>query len=605
MHIIDEKFKEVTPSETVKKIQGILHSIGVDVTEKWNDSGLSNCYSLNLHANGGSPFSNGKGVTKEFAQASAYGEFIERLQGGLFFYKNQSFIRNKEVDIHSYAPDVKYMTEEELIENGEWMDYIIESLGNPAVTRKTIAQHCKIYACADDGKILTLPFYSLFENKHVYLPMGFVDQIYATNGCCVGNSRNEAWIHAMSEIMERHYNLKTMTNGQAMPKIPEETLQKYPIVSKVLSEIRQNGDYNVDVFDFSYDTGYPIVSTRIISKKTHKYVAKVAADPVFEIALHRNLTELFQGRNINNVHMSNTGRVLSAPEKGEGLVKNIFNQLETGDGLHTADYFANELCCTRKAAEFVDNSNKNNDELLQYVLNVFKKIGKPVYVRNFSFLGFPCYRFVVPGFSEALIYKLNEIIPQYAFGDDTAKIAKDITKATNDELNMYLFYSNMIKGFVSKYNHFGKISGVPLTGTANFFLANITRIYATYKLGRYSEVVKHINNFINSIANKEDKRYFSCVNKYMEFVCSGIAPEKIRVILPKFTYEEDANRLFGLLDKGLTPFDEYLLHCDLESCTECQYRDCCAYENIKKMTKKAGAVYDEFVKGQNPAEFII
>ncbi len=204
MRIIDEKFKETTPTETVQKIKGILDKLGIEVTEQWNDSGLSNCYSLNLYANGGSPFSNGKGVTKEFAQASAYGEFIERLQVGLFFYKHQSIISNREMDIHSFAPDAKYMTVEELVENGEWMDYIIDALGNPAVTRKTIAEHCKIYSCSSDGRVLTLPFFSIFENKHVYLPMGFIDQIYATNGCCVGNTRAEAWIHAFSEILERH-----------------------------------------------------------------------------------------------------------------------------------------------------------------------------------------------------------------------------------------------------------------------------------------------------------------------------------------------------------------------------------------------------------------
>ena len=32
MQIIDEKFKEVTPTETVNKIKGILKDIGIEVT---------------------------------------------------------------------------------------------------------------------------------------------------------------------------------------------------------------------------------------------------------------------------------------------------------------------------------------------------------------------------------------------------------------------------------------------------------------------------------------------------------------------------------------------------------------------------------------------
>ena len=51
------------------------------------------------------------------------------------------------------------------------MDYIIKEYNNPAITRESIAKQCKMYACADDDRILTLPFYSLFEKKYVYLPM--------------------------------------------------------------------------------------------------------------------------------------------------------------------------------------------------------------------------------------------------------------------------------------------------------------------------------------------------------------------------------------------------------------------------------------------------
>lgn len=604
MQLIDEKFKEVSPTDTVKKIKDILNSIDVQVEESWNDSGLSNCFSLNLFANGGSPFSNGKGVTKEFAQASAYAEFIERLQGGLFFYKNQSIIRDREMDIHSYAPDVKYMSVEELESEGEWMDYIIKALGNPSITRKAIAQQCKIYACSDDGRILTLPFYSLFENKYVYLPMGFVDQIYATNGCCAGNTREEAWVHAFSEILERHATLKYFISGEAAPKIPEETLQKFPVVSNILSEIRENDEYNVEVFDLSDGIGYPIVSTRIISRKTHKYQVNVSADPVFEIALHRTFTELFQGRNINNMHMTNNGRIINKLSNSI-KINNIVNQLETGNGLFTADYFANELCCKREPSIFKDNSNKNNRELLQYAIDVFRKIGKPVYVRNFSYLGFPCYRFVIPGFSEAFILKLNETVPQYAMADDTARIGRNITEANDQDLNMFLFYNNMIRDLHSRYNYFGRLVGLPLTGISNQTLSSITRAFAAFKLKRYNEAIAFLKPLTYSNLNQEDKSYFDCVIKYIELVNSNIDEQKIKSILPKFFYPEYTDKLFSYIDKGLTPFDDYLLRCDTYRCNLCKHNKSCAYNKCKHMIKKAGEIYSTFYHGQNETEFTL
>lgn len=602
MYLIDQKFKEVSPDKTVKKIQKILTSVDIEVQESWNDSGLSNCFSLNLYANGGNPFSNGKGITKDFAQASAYAEFIERLQGGLFFYKNQSIIRDKEIDIHTYAPDAKYMSVEELEQNGEWMDYLIKELGDPSITRNTIAKQCKIYACTDTDNILTLPFYSLFEDKYVYLPIGFIDQIYATNGCCAGNTREEAWVHAFSEILERHATLKYFLSGEAPPQIPEEVLQKYPIVSQILSEIRTNTEYNVEVFDLSDGIDYPIVSTRIISKKTHKYQVNVSADPIFEIALHRTFTELFQGRNINKMYMSNNGTIINTLNNSL-RINNIVNQLETGNGLFTADYFANELCCNKKLTKFTDNSDKNNRQLLQYAFDIFRHIGCPVYVRNFSFLGFPCYRFVVPGFSEAFSLKITEKIPQYALGDDVAQIGKQIKKASDDELNVFLMYNKMIKDIYSRYNNYGRMVGVPLTGNVNLTLANITRAYAAFRLNRFAEATTFLRSLLNFSLSEEDKMYIECIIKYIELLNSKIDDKKIRAILPKFFYTEHTDKLFNFIDNGLTPFDDYLLNCDTTNCHLCKHKESCAYERAKKMVKTAGAVYSDFVKGQDKSEF--
>ena len=92
MQYIDNKFKDACPMDTVANIQQLLNKLNIETEEKWHESGLDNCWSLTVSAKGGFPIANGKGVSKEFARASAYGEFIERLQGGLFFYK---FTNNK------------------------------------------------------------------------------------------------------------------------------------------------------------------------------------------------------------------------------------------------------------------------------------------------------------------------------------------------------------------------------------------------------------------------------------------------------------------------------------------------------------------------------
>ncbi len=600
---IDEKFKDATPESTVAKIKSILDGIGIEVTEKWNDSGVDNCFSLNLSAKGGFPFSNGKGITKEFARASAYGEFIERLQGGLFFYKYQSSVRNRDMKPQSFAPDAKYMTVAELEQDGEWMDYIVDTYNHPSITRKTIAKYCKIFACADDDKILTLPFYSIFEKKHVYLPIDFVDQIYATNGCCVGNTREEAWVHALSEIMERHANILMLTKGNSAPKFPKETLDKFPVVSKILEQIRNSGDFDIDVFDYSFGSHFPIVSTRIIDKKTHGYRVNVAADPVLEIALQRSLTELMQGKNLKNITTSHNGKILNKVSDIP-VVANITNQLETGSGLYTVDYFANEITCNDAPDDFTDNSNKNNRQLLNQILEILKKENKQVYVRNFSYLGFSCYRFVIPGYSEALILKLCEPVPEFSIADIASKVYKNPKAASNIDLTMLLNHSKMIRPIISRYNSFNFLSGIPIKGKISQFLVNITRAYACYRLGQYDEAIKYSNIAVNCAEDPEIADYILCANKYIEFTKAGISKDKITSVIGKFFTKNVVDKLLCNLENGKTPYDELLICCEY-NCENCKYRQYCKFENVKEINNKVGAIYNKFTDGQNEKEFCI
>ena len=111
MEHIDYKFKDRDPVQTVEKIQQILKNIGMEVREQWHDSGLDNCFTVVVMANKGLPRTVGKGVTREFARASAYAEFIERLQSGLHMSGLQSMVREEGMDIHAFASTFVSATE--------------------------------------------------------------------------------------------------------------------------------------------------------------------------------------------------------------------------------------------------------------------------------------------------------------------------------------------------------------------------------------------------------------------------------------------------------------------------------------------------------------
>lgn len=604
MQYIDEKFKEASPAKTVETITSILKSIGIELEEAWHDSGIENCWSLRCKVKGASqPGTNGKGITKEFARASAYGEFMERLQSGLFFYKFQSIERDDAMNLHTYAPDKKYMTVQELIDNGEWMDYLIESYGN-GLTRQEIASQCKMYACTEEDRILTVPFYSLFEDKYVYLPVGFAEHMYSANGCCVGNSKSEAWIHALSEIVERKGNIAMLASGESAPEIPEEVLQRFPTVKKILAEIRTHKNLDVKVFDFSNGLGIPVVSTRIINKDNQCYLVNSGADPILEIAIQRTLTELMQGRNIAHITANCTSQILNNVTDFP-IAHNVLNLLETGHGLFAADFFAEEITCQKPWLGYTDHSEKTNEELLSSVLAYYKTLNKPVYVRNYSFLNFQCYKFIVPGFSESRAYRLHEKPQEYALADISSKVLRQPKAASVNDLATLLIFYNMIQTARSRYNNFAGLAGIPLdkSTAASFLMPTLS--YAAYRMGNYKKAIHYIDLFLKdpSVEGKK-KQQFSCIKMYLQLKSGNSSDEKIRVILEKFFHEDVVSSFYKALTDGKTPYDEYLLDCDPTRCEVCPYRTNCSYLSCKDIIYAAGKQYALFVDGQSRSNFL-
>ena len=601
---IDYKFKDRDPVQTVEHIRSILGSIGMEVREEWRDSGLDNCFTMVLYSNKGLPRTVGKGVTREFARASAYAEFIERLQSGLHMSGLQSMVREEGMDIHRFAPDGRYMTVEELIENGEWMDHIIEAYPGPKANRKAIAELCRVFACADDGKILTVPFWSLFEKKYVWLPSAFVTRMYLANGNCAGNTKEEAWVHALSEMMERQASNRMLVSGASAPRIPEETLKKFPTVSRILEQIRENGDFDIAIFDYSIGNGYPVVSTRIIHKGTQAYRVNIASDPVLEIAIQRTLTETFQGKNIHNFTNGNDGRILNKVTDFP-VYSNVINQFRASNGVYTADFFADELTCDRAPTEFADNSGKTNKELLEYALGVYRQLGKPVYVRNYSFMGFQSYKFVVPGFSETRWVCINEPIHEYAIADRARNVYRCPKEASLEDMTWMLTHTKMVASILERNDSFSSLCGLPLMGWQNVMLSWLTRAYACYKMNNLSDAITHLRRAMAACGDEDTFQYFACINKYLTLKTSGIAEDKIKSILYKFFKQEYPDQLYAKLAEGKTPYDDYLMHCHFTECEHCRYADICSYNEIKAANANIGKLYSAFVDGQDPSHFEI
>lgn len=76
---VETKYKECLPEETVERIKCILQEMGIELEERWGTTGIRGFYTLRVNVPGASLGTNGKGASKEYARASAYAEFMERL----------------------------------------------------------------------------------------------------------------------------------------------------------------------------------------------------------------------------------------------------------------------------------------------------------------------------------------------------------------------------------------------------------------------------------------------------------------------------------------------------------------------------------------------
>lgn len=599
MKYIDEKFKAVPPLCTVERIRNILSDLDIEMNDTWIDIGVENSNTVRVMTKCGFPVTTGKGITKEFAMASGYAEFIERLQSGLMFYKFQCLEDDPSLNQHTYAPDAVYMTRSELIENGEWMDHIIQSY-NCGLTRESIADQCLMYA--NDSKALCLPFYSYFEKKHVLLPAAFIEHMYSANGCCVGNNREEAWVHAISEIFERNASIYYILHNDACPCISEETLCSFPTVNHILTQLRADGHLDVTVFDLSRGTGIPVIATRVINLETQDYIVDVGADPILEIAIERTLTEIFHGRAIDKLATYHPRKQIKRTSAEVSTVSNVLNQLETADGQFSAAFFCDDPENSRSKSDFPDYTELTNPELVRILLDKLKALNKPVYIRNYSYLGFPCYKFIVPGFSESRGIRLSQPVQEYYFGIIASRVLRNIEQASDADLDTLLMYRKMSASALSRANSFSYLSGIPLDSRESAAMLPLHYAYAEYKLGRYAEAAQDLYRYAQFCERAPDKAFFSCFGRYCSFLAQKYDSETACLVLDKL-FPTETSVVFRAALKCDALFGTRLLRCSKENCSKCSYASHCHYSFAASLVARAGKIYATFKDGQAPEEF--
>jgi ribosomal protein S12 methylthiotransferase accessory factor len=585
----ETKYKECTPEATVERIKGILNETGIELEEHWGDTGVEGFYTLRVSVPGSGLGSNGKGANREYAKASAYAEFMERMQNdylSLGDYDEDTWKYRG----YYYTPDEKIMSAAELAESGSaFTELLVKAAAREqrrnADTPKSRADimalwHIPIFPDCSD-KFVAVSYYSVKNKCYEYIPQTICMKLYRSNGMCAGNTPEEALVQGLSEIFERHVNLRIVKEKIKLPTIPDWYLMKYERLYKVIKEIEKEGRYKVLIKDGSLGKGYPVVILVIIDRERQSYGVRLGAHPEFEIALERTLSEAFQGKTIDVF----TGLSLLRFDNANILFPdNITNIAKVGLGQYPVELFSETA--DYEFVPFTDVTGRSNYEILKDLLELITSQGCDVLIKDASHLGFPSYHVISPGFSEIHDVNLTKV-QEVRSSLITRKALRNLHNASNDELKEVVRYLKHKQNSINE-NTFSTLVGVDFrkkySGDANehYFLIGA----CLYKAGNYKEAAVVFGLVANNLSGSEEKIYYRCIADYAAAVAENMAAGEIAGILRLFYRDDIVKKVCGQMEKPREIIERFYPDIKCFNCSECGAADNCSY-SISKGIKRA------------------
>ncbi len=381
--------KDALLEESLTKMKKTLSDMACETQFSVEKNPLENCYSVNLTSKEAPRhiYSNGKGIISDASMASALGEYIERLQTNNFF-------------IDFYLPQRKYYPDEVAFDFGG--KYLNEELQAVYDEEGELCDEDLVDFNSDyEDKIVALPFIEQNTNEKVYFPINILSNLYVSNGLATGNTPLEAQVQALSEIFERYSKIEIIKNGYALPKFPQELVESFPRVHKDVEALRALG-YKVEVLDASLGGKFPVTAISFINPEKGTLFVSFGAHPILEVSLERTMTELMQGRSLENL---------------DSFEKPTFDMSLVSDSFNLESHFIDSngklgfgFLSAKKSFEYTPwaYDGKSTQEEHTYLMGILKTMGKKSYIREYEYLGFYSCQLIVPTVSE--VYPMSDLI---------------------------------------------------------------------------------------------------------------------------------------------------------------------------------------------------
>lgn len=597
-------YKDDLPENTISKIRKNLNNMGIFIIEEiWynNENKLFSCGIKDIKTNFRS---NGKGLSQEYALASAYGEFIERLQNQIIYYevsfsekdKNKfGFeISNDEIKIKlSEYPELHDSFKKAFLYGNE--KFSIYELWEKIIKNKNL----------NNKEFIFLPFYNVNNKKVTYLPYQFILNFYGSNGMCAGNSNYEALVQGISEIIERYVQREIYFKNITPPTIDDTFIEyNFPDEFELKRLIEEKAKVKIIVKDCSLGKNFPAIGIIIIDTKNDLYAVHFGSEPDLKIALQRCFTEILQGINFNLKGKMKNIKFISKNDKN--FYVNFKNLVCNGIGYYPETIFNSKFSYDfeYKNIEFFSSKQK-----LKYLINIIQKNDfNDIFIRDVSFLGFPSFFIIIPGLSEIDFmtkYKIDNYIKNY----NSTYLLSNLKDLNNDEYK-YLIddLMNFKTADIRTENFFiNEYFSIPIDNedwdkiTIELLLAMIF-----YRINNYKKAFFYIDKYIKFIENNYDDvdlSYYYVVRNLFLFLSNGKSflnsIKKLSLIYEKeIVYEvkkdlENNNKIF-----------DYVPLPNNYNCNECQLQKDCKYNNIRDIYLKIKKIQSINKINQNDLNYL-
>lgn len=578
------RYKEDTPINTIRKIRNILADLDIFTYEMQWGNPYENVYSTRVVADtaGGEFGQNGKGREKDFALASAYAEYIERLQNGhlngprsltrrfLNYLQTESGL--------TFYPDEVTITKEEFYNLPQ--DFLRDLFKDGMSDNEVELFFKKLEKNGYKG-VKSVPFYDVKNSKVVNLPFSLISLLAGSNGMSAGNTVYEGVFQGLCEIFERQAASLIYYQQLTPPAVGEDFLANFPGELKIINDIQKGGDYKVIVKDFSANQGIPAIGTVIINTKTNKYKLNIGCDTSFAVALSRSLTENYQGfQSIDGFEKSMlpipiTEHEYFIKEDKEAIDMRNFEYRKyvvNGLGVYPHSLFAEQASYKFNPAVFqIEETYKKEVDKL---LNIFISNGHNVYIRDVSFLGFPSYFIYIPDISSVSkkTSQVNNVaLSSYAFYDEFEDLIFPIKNYDHQKVEVLIsYFDKMNDPNLEEYSDSEMSSLLKLNFKSSSYWHLIPLSYFMvnycFSINDFVHTKKWLKTFVKTTEN-ESNEYYQNVLTYLEYRENG---KDVTDLLKNPTYKEvidsfsNIENLFSNIEVPICP-----------NCNECKLSDVC------------------------------